>query len=256
MMRQVGDERTEQRMIGISRDGDVVTVELQREERRNALTTQLCVEIREAVERAVDEDARVVVITGRGSAFCAGADLTGDVYAEGFTDSLAETLRTLVDAPIPIVAAVNGPAIGAGTQLALASDLRVVAPGARFAVPAVKLGISVDRWTVRRLASLVGGGPARTVMLTSDAIEADEAFARGLANRIGDLADAQAWAQEIAKLAPLSLRAHKLFLNDDGTRGEPGPEQTAAVAAAWLSEDAQEARQARTERRDPVFRGR
>jgi enoyl-CoA hydratase len=243
-------------MIGISRDGDVVTVELQREERRNALSTQLCVEIREAVEKAVADEVRVMVITGRGTSFCAGADLSGDVYAEGFTDSLAEMLRTLEGAPIPVIAAVNGPAIGAGTQLALAADLRVVAPTGRFAVPAARLGISVDRWTVRRLASLVGGGPARTVFLAAGNIPAEEALARGLANRIGDLADAQAWAHEIAKLAPLSLHAMKLFLNDDGTRDESTPEQTAALAAAWLSEDAQEARLARTERRDPIFRGR
>lgn len=243
-------------MIGISRDGDVVTVELQREERRNALTTQLCVQIREAVDAAVDDGARVVVLTGRGTAFCAGADLTGDVYAEGFTDSLAGMLRTIQDAPIPVVAAVNGPAIGAGTQLALASDLRVVAPGARFAVPAAKLGISVDRWTVRRLAALIGGGPARTVMLAAEAVEAEEAYARGLANRIGDLAAAQQWAHEIAALAPLTLRAHKLFLNDDDAHAAPDAEQTAALAAAWLSDDAQEARRARAERRDPVFRGR
>ncbi|MEU5840667.1 enoyl-CoA hydratase [Rhodococcus sp. NPDC047139] len=243
-------------MIGISRDGDVVTVELQREERRNALSTQLCVEIREAVEKAVADEVRVMVITGRGTSFCAGADLSGDVYAEGFTDSLAEMLRTLEGAPIPVIAAVNGPAIGAGTQLALAADLRVVAPTGRFAVPAARLGISVDRWTVRRLASLVGGGPARTVFLAAGNIPAEEALARGLANRIGDLADAQAWAHEIAKLAPLSLHAMKLFLNDDGTRDESTPEQTAALAAAWLSEDAQEARLARAERRDPIFRGR
>ena len=243
-------------MIGISRDGDVVTVELQREERRNALSTQLCVEIREAVEKAVADDVRVMVITGRGTSFCAGADLSGDVYAEGFTDSLAEMLRTIEGASIPIIAAVNGPAIGAGTQLALAADLRVVAPTGRFAVPAARLGISVDRWTVRRLASLVGGGPARTVFLAAEAVHADEALARGLANRIGDLADAQDWAHTIAKLAPLSLHAMKLFLNDDGTRDENTPEQTAALAAAWLSEDAQEARLARAERRDPIFRGR
>ncbi|UYP19730.1 enoyl-CoA hydratase [Rhodococcus sp. Z13] len=243
-------------MIGYSRDGHVVTVELQREERRNALSTQMCVGIRESVEQAVEDGARAVVLTGRGTSFCAGADLSGDVYAEGFTDSLAEMLRTIENAPIPVIAAVNGPAIGAGTQLALASDLRVVAPGARFGVPAARLGISVDRWTVRRLASLVGGGPARAVFLAAEPIHAEEAFARGLANRIGELADAQAWAHEIAQLAPLSLRAMKMFLNDDGTRDESTPEQTAALAAAWLSEDAQEARRARAERRDPVFQGR
>lgn len=243
-------------MIGINRDGDVVTLELQREERRNALNSQLCIEIRDAVEQAVDDDARVVVITGRGTSFCAGADLSGDVYAAGFLDNLGDMLQTIENAPVPVIAAINGPAIGAGTQLALASDLRVVAPGARFAVPAARLGISVDRWTVRRLSSLVGGGPARTVLLAAEPIDAEEALARGLANRIGDLAAAQAWAQEIAKLAPLSLQAQKLFLNDDGTRDDSTPEQTAALAAAWLSEDAQEARLARAGGRDPIFRGR
>ncbi|WP_420751370.1 enoyl-CoA hydratase [Rhodococcus sp. O3] len=242
-------------MIGISRDGDVVTMKLQRAERRNALNTEMCVQLRECIEQAVEDDARVAVITGEGPAFCAGADLSGDVYAEGFLDSLTEMLTTIETAPIPVIAAVNGPAIGAGTQLALASDLRVVAPKARFAVPAARLGISVDRWTVRRLATLIGGGAARAVFLAADSIHADEALARGLANRIGDLEAAQAWAQEIATLAPLSLRAMKLFLNDDRTRDEPSPEQMSALAAAWLSEDAQEARVARAEKRDPVFRG-
>ena len=242
-------------MIGISRDGNVVTMELQRTARRNALNTEMCVQLRDSIEQAVDEDARAVVLTGEGSVFCAGADLSGDVYAEGFLDSLTGMLTTIEAAPIPVIAAVNGPAIGAGTQLALASDLRVVAPEARFAVPAARLGISVDRWTVRRLATLIGGGAARSVFLAAEPIHADEALARGLANRIGDLGTAQAWARDIAELAPLSLRAMKLFLNDDRTRDEPSPEQMSALAAAWLSEDAQEARAARAEKRDPVFRG-
>ena len=212
-------------MIGISRDGDVVTMELQRTARRNALNTEMCVQLRDGIEQAVDEDARAVVLTGEGSVFCAGADLSGDVYAEGFLDSLTGMLTTIEAAPIPVIAAVNGPAI------------------------------SVDRGTVRRLATLIGGGAARSVFLAAEPIHADEALARGLANRIGDLGTAQAWARDIAELAPLSLRAMKLFLNDDRTRDEPSPEQMSALAAAWLSEDAQEARAARAEKRDPVFRG-
>ncbi|MER2203185.1 MAG: enoyl-CoA hydratase-related protein, partial [Rhodococcus sp. (in: high G+C Gram-positive bacteria)] len=140
-------------MIGFSRDGNVVTIELQRHERRNALSAELCIAIRDAMNAAVAEHAHVVVITGEGSAFCAGADLSGDVYMEGFTDRLFEMLRSIDTAPIPVIAAVNGPAIGAGTQLAIASDLRVVAPSARFGIPAATLGVSVDKWTMRRLAS-------------------------------------------------------------------------------------------------------
>ncbi|MFF0818594.1 enoyl-CoA hydratase [Rhodococcus sp. NPDC003318] len=243
-------------MIGTSRDGDVVTIELQREERRNALNTELCVLLRDAVDEAVDDGARVVVLTGQGSAFCAGADLSGDVYADGFTDTLLEMLHTIDSAPVPVIAAINGPAIGAGTQLALASDLRVVAPDAFFAVPAVKLGISVDSWTVKRLVALVGGGPARTVLLGAERIDAEEAYGFGLANKVGDLAAAQEWAKRIAGLAPLSLRHLKLVLNDDGTQDDPTPEQLAALRAAWSSEDMHEAWRARQEKRSPTFRGR
>lgn len=242
-------------MIGFSRDGNVVTIELQRHERRNALSAELCIAIRDAMNAAVAEHAHVVVITGEGSAFCAGADLSGDVYMEGFTDRLFEMLRSIDTAPIPVIAAVNGPAIGAGTQLAIASDLRVVALSARFGIPAATLGVSVDKWTMRRLASLVGGGPARTILLGIEQIGAEEAFTRGLANKIGTLDDAQEWAHRIANLAPLSLRHMKMVLNDDGTMEEQSPEQLDALHAAWLSEDVQEARAARIENRPPVFKG-
>ncbi|MFZ2176045.1 MAG: enoyl-CoA hydratase [Rhodococcus sp. (in: high G+C Gram-positive bacteria)] len=243
-------------MIGTSRDGDVFTLELQRPDRRNALNSELCEQLREQVEGVVSEGARVIVLTGQGTTFCAGADLSGDVYAEGFTDTLLEMLHTIDSVPVPVIAAVNGPAIGAGTQLALAADLRVVAPEARFAVPAAKLGISVDRWTVHRLVALIGGGPARTILLGAEQIEAEEAYTRGLANKRGDLVAAQRWANTIAQLAPLSLQHLKMVLNDDGTQSPPPPEQLAALHAAWKSEDAREARVARQEKRPPVFRGR
>ncbi|CAM2771426.1 enoyl-CoA hydratase [Prescottella defluvii] len=243
-------------MIGTSRDGHVVTLELQRPDRRNALNSELCIALREGLEKAVAEEARVVVLTGQGTAFCAGADLSGDVYAEGFTDTLLEMLHTIDSVPIPVIAAINGPAIGAGTQLALASDLRVVAPEARFGIPAAKLGITVDKWTVRRLVSLVGGGPARTMLLGAEMLSADEAFARGLANKVGDLVAAQEWARTIAELAPLSVRHLKMVFNDDGTREPQTEEQLAALFAAWGSDDAQEARAARAQKRAPEFRGR
>lgn len=242
-------------MIGTSRDGDVVTIELQREDRRNALNTELCVLLRDAIDEAVGQGARVIVLTGSGSAFCAGADLSGDVYADGFLDTLLEMLRTIDSAPVPVIAAVNGPAIGAGTQLTLASDLRVVAPDAYFAVPAAKLGISVDNWTVKRLVALAGGGPARTVLLGAERLTADAALTAGLANKIGDLAAAQEWAQQIAALAPLSLRHLKLVLNEDGTRADATEDQREALVAAWSSEDMDEARMARLEKRRPMFQG-
>lgn len=242
-------------MLGTSRDGDVVTIELQREERRNALNVELCEAIREAVERAADEEARAIVLTGRGSVFCAGADLS-EVYSEGFTTKLLEMLHTIDSVPVPVIAAVNGAALGAGTQLAIASDLRVCAPEAFFGVPAAKLGITVDRWTVHRLVSLVGGGPARTMLLGLESVSAADALGFGLANKVGTVAAAQEWAQKIATLAPLTLRHLKLAFNDDGTQEAESPELRAAMFEAWLSDDAKEGRLAHKEKRPPKFTGR
>ena len=243
-------------MIEQTRDGDVVTLELQRPERRNALDTALCVALRDAIVSAVAADARVIVITGQGSSFCAGADLEGDQFPEEFPEALESMLRAIEAAPIPVVAAVNGPAVGAGTQLAIASDLRVVADGAIFEIPSTRLGIAVNNWTIKRLASLAGGSVARTILLGGERLDADRAYASGLANKRGDLAIAQQWASSITELAPLALRHLKLVFNDDGTRDEPTPEQWSAFGAAWTSEDMKEARRARNEKRKPKFTGR
>ncbi|WP_336087113.1 enoyl-CoA hydratase [Nocardia sp. SSK8] len=242
-------------MLGVTRDGDVITIELQREQRRNALNEELVGQLRTAMLDAVDQGARVIVLTGRGPIFSAGADLTG-VYSESFLTGLLDMLHTIEALPVPVISAINGGALGAGVQLALASDLRVIEPDAYIAVPAAKLGISVDRWTVSRLVSLIGGGPARTILLGAESVSADDAYAYGFANKLGTLADAKDWAKSIAALAPLSLRAMKLMLNDDGTREPASAIQQAALEAAWSSDDAKEGRLARQEKRPAKFVGR
>lgn len=241
-------------MLGVSRDGDVVTIELQREQRRNALNNELVAALRDAVWTAA-EDARVIVLTGQGPMFSAGADLAG-VYSQEFLDGLLDMLHAIESVPVPVISAINGAALGAGVQIALASDLRVIEPDAYIAIPAAKLGISVDSWTIRRLVSLIGGGPARTILLGAEPITATDAYAFGFANRLGTLADAQKWAKSIAELAPLSLRHMKLVLNDDGTREPPSEVQRAALEAAWTSEDGKEGRLARQEKRAAKFLGR
>ncbi|WP_067673350.1 enoyl-CoA hydratase [Nocardia miyunensis] len=241
-------------MLAVSRDGDVVTIELQRPERRNALNEELVGRLREAVVTAA-ADARVIVLTGQGTVFSAGADLNG-VYSQTFLDALMDMLSVIESVPVPVIAALNGPALGGGVQLSLAADLRVMAPEAYIGIPAAKIGVSVDRWTVRRLASIIGGGPARSILLGLDTVSASDAYTFGFANRIGTLADAQAWAKSIAELAPLSLRHLKLVLNDDGTRDPQSAAQRDALEAAWTSADAQEARLARQEKRPAKFEGR
>lgn len=242
-------------LVASRRDGAVITLELRRQDKRNALNTAMCDAIREAVDHAVSDGARAIVITGEGTAFCAGADLSGDVYSGSFPLALVSMLDALQTAPVPIVAAVNGPAIGAGTQLALACDLRVVAGDARFAIPVVKVGLAVHNWTVHRLADMIGGGHARGMLMAAEPMGAERACALGLANRAGDLGVAEQWATELAALAPLSMQHLKLVFNDDGDRSVATAAQTALFNAVWASEDKTEASRARREQRAPRFQG-
>lgn len=242
-------------MIGISRAGAVLTIELQRPERRNALNSELADNLREAVENAAAEDVRAIVITGAGTVFCAGADLSGDVFAADFPDK-AIALNKAIDAvPVPVIAALNGPAIGAGVQLAMVCDLRVVSPDAYFQFPIARYGLALDNWSIRRLASLAGHGRARAMLLAAEKLDAHTALLTGMANRIGTLADAQGWAVEIAGLAPLSVRHSKRVLNDDGAYEDQSDLHKSMFDAAWGSKDVIEAQVARVEKRAPRFEG-
>src|SRR5262245_10222583 len=105
-------------MIGVTRAEAVMTIEMQRPEVRNALNTELVESLRSAVEKAAAEDIRAIVLTGQGSVFCAGADLSGDAFAADYPDRLIALHKSIDDAPMPVIGAINGPAIGAGLQIA------------------------------------------------------------------------------------------------------------------------------------------
>lgn len=243
-------------MIGITQTEAVTTIELQRPDRRNALNSQLVEELREAlVAASSDAQVRAVVLTGQGTAFCAGADLSGDAFAADYPDRLVELHRVMDAVPVPIIGAINGPAIGAGLQLAMQCDLRVVAEDAFFQFPTSKYGLALDNWSIRRLSSLVGHGRARAMLLTAEKLTADVALQTGMANRIGTLADAQEWAAEISGLAPLAIQHAKRVLNNDGSIEEPMPEHKDLFDKAWGSQDVIEAQVARIEKRPPNFQG-
>lgn len=241
-------------MIHLDDRGTVAVLTIDRPERRNALD-------HEALEQLLDAHARsrgaaVVVLTGAGGHFCAGADLAG-VEDVTFTDLLREVLGALRDDPRAVIAAVDGSALGAGTQLAVACDLRVATPSARFGIPAAKLGLMVDHWTVERLARLAGPGPARAMLLAAETYGGEDAARLGLVQRLGDLDDALGWADEVAVLAPLTIAGHKLALNRlemPVGRGDD-PDVHAAVARAWASDDLQEGIAAFRARRRPIFKG-
>lgn len=242
-------------MIHVEDRGPVALLTIERAERRNALDHEALEQLLEAHARV--GDAKVVVLTGAGGHFCAGADLSG-VEDPAFTDLLRMLLATLRDDPRPHLAAVEGAALGAGTQLAVACDLRVASPSARFGIPAAKLGLMVDHWTVQRLSLLAGAGPARAMLLGAETYGGEDAARLGFVQRVGDLADALGWADEIAALAPLTLAGSKLALNAlemPVGRGDD-PAVHAAWDAAWGSDDLQEGIAAFRERRRPVFHGR
>lgn len=242
-------------MITAENWGEIGVITIDRHERRNALDVEHCDGLRTEAERLGAAGIRALVITGRGTSFCSGADL-GHVYGAGFRTALYGMLHSLTALRVPVIAAVNGPAIGAGTQLAIACDLRVAAPSAIFSVPTARNGLAVDPWTVRRLALLAGGGVARTMLLGCQKIEADRAHALGIVDRLGSLDDALGWATDIGELAPLSLQYSKRAL-EELFEPTPWPEELDnAFEECWRSEDFAEGRQASAEKRSPQFRGR
>src|ERR1700739_1090480 len=242
-------------MIGVTRVDSVTTLDLRRRERLNALNSELADGLRRAVEAAIAEDVRAVVLTGQGSVFCAGADLSGDAFAADYPDRLIALNKAIDLAPMPVIGAINGPAIGAGLQLAMICDLRVVSPDAFFQFPTSKYGLALDNWSIRRLTSLVGRGRARSMLLTAEKLTPDVALQTGMANRIGTLADAQKWAEEIAELAPLGLSHAKRVLNDEGAYEERSHTHKELFDKAWGSEDVVEAQVARIQKRPPNFKG-
>lgn len=256
--------------VKVSSDGFVRHIVIDRDGRRNALSRDMCLAIAHAVSEAsaaaVDNaSVRAVVVSGVGRAFCAGADLgssageqgpDGAVYGSDFHDALFAMLHSIIQAKVPIIANVQGPAVGAGMQLALACDLRVVGESAWFKVPAVSLGFALDGWTIGRAQKLCGGAFARNLLLAGATLTSDAALASGFALSRGDHAAAVAFAHEVAGLAPLAVRQLKGALNYGETDYALDEQSQVLFSQCWSSEDMREARQARAEKRVPQFKGR
>ncbi len=241
----------------VERDDRVVVLTLDRPHRRNALdhaTLRSLLDAQAAVRGDAPHDVRAVVVTGSPPAFSAGADLHG-VEEDEFARDLAAVLRGFGELPVAVIAAIDGSALGAGAQLAVAADLRVTTPESVIGVPAAKLGLVVDHWTVRRLASEFTPPVARAMLLGAETYTGERLHQLGAVHRLGGLHVALDWAHHIAGLAPLTIAGHKLALE----RANPEPPTVDAVEAArraaWASDDAVEGRSAFLQKRPADFTG-
>ena len=258
--------------------GHVRVLRLDRPERKNALTRSLGWSIVRAVAEAhADDDVRVVAITGNGDAFCSGLDLGGssdDVPAEpglseqeqvldekGWVGRFLLALRFETDKPV--IAGINGVAVGAGLSLAMAADIRIAADTARLHPGYLRAGTSPDGGLTWSLPTLVGHEAAMRFLLESRFVPADEALARGLVSEVvaADQLESRmmAFCEAVAAQAPLAVRRTKrlvartpLITDIEGRMVD----EIRSASAGLQSEDGREAVQALMEKRAPAFRGR
>jgi enoyl-CoA hydratase len=257
--------RLERRPDGVA----VLTLDLP--ERRNMMSAPMTASWRRAVDHlAADADLRCVVVTGAGSAFCSGGDLSW-LGADPDADVAALRRRmiafyrdwlSLRDLDVPTVAAVNGPAIGAGLALALACDLRVVAADARLGVPFTALGLHPGMATTWSLPEVAGLQVARDLLLTGRLVDGEEAVRLGLASRAVAAAEvldeALATAATIASRAPVATRLTTVALRGGGHADHAAALEWEALAQAvtLATDDLQEGLAAQRERRPARFTGR
>jgi enoyl-CoA hydratase len=259
-------------------DGPIAVIKLNRPERMNAVIEGMYLEIQDVLERTRSDAAiRCVILTGsvlersdvKKQAFCAGADLkkhsTGDrtqAQQEAYIRLAHDTIRKIVELPKPIIAAVNGPARGAGIEMALACDLILMADDATLALPETGLGTFVGGGVTQILPRLVGMARAKELVFTGRIIDGKKAVELGLALRSHPVArlfeEARALASALAEKAPLSMDYAKKYL-----RLSPGLEfgevlelETKAILSCMETEDWHEGLAAFSEKRKPRFKGR
>ncbi|HET9554983.1 MAG TPA: enoyl-CoA hydratase-related protein, partial [Anaeromyxobacteraceae bacterium] len=236
--------------------------------RRNSLTMALLDEgVAHLGRAAADRALRTVVITGAGrKAFCAGADLKeratmSDAQVAGFHRAVRAFMDGLEALPQPVVAALNGVALGGGLELALACDLRVAAEGVEVGLPEVGLGIIPGAGGTQRLPRLLGVARAKELILTARRVTAAEALAMGLVSAVVPperlLDEALTLAGRVARNAPISLRQAKRAI-DGGLHlplGQALDLENRLYQDCLPTRDRQEALRAFAEKRTPIFTG-
>lgn len=254
--------------VVVERSHGVVTVTLDRPERKNAIDARMASELMAVLgATAQDASARVVVITGRGDAFCSGADLSG-LSGRDAANGLAHMrdihrlATALHDLPQPTIARIAGVAAGAGLNLALGCDLTLASTGARFSQIFVRRGLSTDFGGAWLLPRLVGLHRAKELALLGDVVSATEAERLGLVNRVvaPDALDALVaeWATRLADGPPIALTMTKRMLNRSFETSFEAQLDAESTAQAYnlSTQDTAEAMSAFFDKRAPRFEGR
>jgi methylglutaconyl-CoA hydratase len=249
------------------RHGGIEIWRLNRPDRHNALSSGMVAALDRTLAQAeFDDDLRVVVVVGAGTrAFCAGADLherrsMSDAQVRAFLGALGGVVERIDRFPRPMIAAINGAALGGGLELALACDLRVMALGAMLALPEVTLGVIPGAGGTQRLPRLIGEARAKELILRGRRVQAAEALALGMVHGTAEdaLASALELARELEQGAPIAVAAALRAI--DGGRDVALSEglsiERECYEATLASEDRREALSAFAERRRPQFRGR
>lgn len=254
------------RHVLVHTEGGVATLTLNRPEKRNALNSQLISELTAALEQALKNECEVLILTGAGSAFCAGLDMEEMIGMqerspsehEQSSQAIGELLRTLYEFPAPTIAAINGPAIAGGMALATFCDISLSIPDAKLGYTEVRVGF-IPAIVAHFLRRQVGDKRTRELLLTGRIIKAQEALEIGLITRIVPeqdlLLEARKYADILLRNSPESLRALKQILNthvDEHLKSELAV-AIRANATQRGAADLHEGVQAFLEHREPVW---
>jgi 2-(1,2-epoxy-1,2-dihydrophenyl)acetyl-CoA isomerase len=265
-----GERQGEGHMLSVEDRGGVRYLTLDRPDVRNALNLALLLALRQAVRQAQADNVRCLVLTGSGKAFCAGGDVAEWAAVEARGDSanfpwVPEMHGLILDVagfPAPAVAWINGAAVGAGLDLALACDFRVAADGARFRCAYTRMAICPDAGGTWLLPRLIGLEQAKRFAFTAEFWSAADALARGLVTEV-HAADAlpgacRLFAEKLAMGPSVAIRETKRLMETAAARDLRAQlaEEKAASERCYQTADFKEAMAAATEKRAPVFGGR
>jgi 2-(1,2-epoxy-1,2-dihydrophenyl)acetyl-CoA isomerase len=257
-------------MLTIDDRNGVRYVTLDRPEVRNALNLALIRALREAMRGAVSDRVRCLVMTGNGKVFCAGGDVMewAEVEARGdgatfpWVDEMHGLILDIAGFPAPMIAWLNGAAVGAGLDMALACDFRLAADGARFQCAYTRMAICPDAGGTWLLPRIIGLEQAKRFAFTAEFWSAPEALARGLVTEVHEsavLADVcRAFAERLATGPTVAIKETKRLMERAGARDLRAQlaEERAASERCYATADFQEAMAAATQKRVPVFQGR